>query len=116
MNDVDSFPIRIACYFAKSSFLLDTFNRILASIVESGLNIKADRMRKLGVTVNKLDVTVTEDEYFVFTTTHLLIAFCALIVGHLLSCVAFLCELLHRKSTRVSTDRSAFGERVGSGS
>lgn len=94
MNDFDSFPIRIVCYFAKSSFLLDTFNRILASVVESGLNIKADRVRKVGVTLDKF----TEDEYFVFGTSHLMIAFYALLVGQLLSCVVFLCELIRHKN------------------
>jgi hypothetical protein len=98
MNDFDSFPIRIVTYFSKSSFLLDTFNKILTSIVESGLNIKADQERKHGVTSNIFGVKGTEEEYFVFTTAHLLIAFCALLVGHVLSCVVFLCELLHHKS------------------
>jgi hypothetical protein len=98
MNEIDSFPIRIVSYFSKSSFLLNTFNKRLASIIESGLNIVADKERKIHSTFNKLDIEDREGGYFVFTTTHLLIAFYILLIGYTLSSAVLMCEILHDKS------------------
>jgi hypothetical protein len=95
MNELDYFPIRIVSYFSKSSFLLDTFNEHISLIVESGLNIMADKERKIRSTYNKLDITDNWDGYFVFTTTHLLITFYTLILGHILSSAVVMCEILY---------------------
>jgi hypothetical protein len=100
MNENDSFPIRIVSYFSKSSFLLDTFNKRLASITESGLNIRADKERKIRSTFNKLDINDTGGGYFVFTITHLLIAFYTLLIGYILSSNVLICEILYVKFAR----------------
>lgn len=113
MNEFDSFPIRIVSYFSKSSFLLDTFNKRLSSIIESGLNIVADKERKIRSTFNTLDIKDTGGGYFVFTTTHLLIAFYTLLIGYILSSFFLMCEILYDKFVRKPTDlrTSVFGER-----
>jgi hypothetical protein len=112
MNETDSFPIRIVSYFSKSSFLLDTFNKRLSSIIESGLNIVADKERKIRSTFNTLDIKDTGGGYFVFTTTHLPIAFYTLLIGYILSSFVLMCEILHDKFVRKPTDlsTSVFGE------
>ena len=114
MNEIDSFPIWIVSYFSKTSFLLDTFNEHISLIIESGLNIMADRQRKIRSTFNKLDITDTGDGYFVFTTTHLLIAFYTLLLGYILSSAVLMCEILYDKFVSKPADliTSVFGERI----
>ncbi|GFG36829.1 hypothetical protein Cfor_09710 [Coptotermes formosanus] len=75
MNDIDSFPIKIVAYFSKGSILLNTFNKMITSLVETGIITKVDRERKERPVAHRIGDTDTQDDYFVFTLSHLQIAF-----------------------------------------
>jgi hypothetical protein len=93
LNDEDSFPVFLMLYVKKGSFFLEVINQLVSIATESGIFLKAvgDRMN-----VNKdvADSTKIFGDYFVFTLSHLHIAFCVLFVGHGLSVLSFLGELL----------------------
>jgi hypothetical protein len=100
MNNIDSFPIKIVAYFSKGSVLLNTFNKMITSLVESGVIHKAESEFKERPIAGRTGDVDTRDEYFVFTTSHLQIAFYTLVLGHSLSFVIFLFEILyHRMGT-----------------
>jgi hypothetical protein len=99
MNDLDTFPIKIVFYFRKGSILMEQFNNVLVSMVETG-QIKSVNV-ELGLTgLSGGDATDEDgrtDHYFVFTTAHLSVAFYTLFLGHILSVLLFLGEILHNK-------------------
>lgn len=97
MNDFDTFPIRIVSYFRKGSILKDEFNKIIVSMVESGQIVKADDERLRRSVLRYVGRGDGSDEYFVFTTAHLLPAFYALLLGQALSLVVFLGEIAYDK-------------------
>jgi hypothetical protein len=58
MNDLDSFPVRIVSYYRKGCILMDEFNKIIVSMVESGQIIRAERGGALPLTVIMAEVTI----------------------------------------------------------
>ena len=71
----DSFLINIVSYFLKGRILLNKFNKIITSLVKTGLIIKEDGECKKRPVTHRTGDTDTQDEYFVFTLSHLQVAF-----------------------------------------
>jgi hypothetical protein len=93
LNDEDTFPVFLSVYVPKGSFLLEFINRLVSIATESGLIVKVDRDDMY----EKKDVADSGKifgDYFVFTLSHLHIAFYILFVGHCLSFLFFVGELL----------------------
>jgi hypothetical protein len=93
MDSMDAFLIRIVSYFRKGSILKNEFNKVVFAMVETGQVIKADNDRTGRHRLSLVREGDTSNEYFVFTTTHLQVAFYTLILGHVLSFVVFLGEI-----------------------
>jgi hypothetical protein len=91
MNDMDAYPVKVVAYFSKGSIFFPAFNKALVSSVETGLTLKALRTRP------SPDRGADVEEFFVFTLSHLSIAFYSLLLGLCLSFVLFLCEVICRK-------------------
>jgi hypothetical protein len=89
----------INVYLRKHSPLLDAFNRIISRVVESGILYKIfnDFWHNLRLQsppdAQKYEIGDTGEDYFVFTTGHLTIAFCVLAVGYGASFLVFVGEL-----------------------
>jgi hypothetical protein len=99
LNDDDYFFVFLSVYAQKGSFLLDFFNKIVTFATESGMVVKADRDRRTA----KRHVQGAADrfgEYFVFTLNHLRIAFYILVLGHSMSVLLFVCEILYHSRLR----------------
>jgi hypothetical protein len=99
LNNDDYFFVFLSVYGRKGSFLLDLFNRIVTFATESGMVVKADRDRRIA----KRNVSGEADrfgEYFVFTLNHLRIAFYVLILGHTVSFLLLVCEILYHSRLR----------------
>jgi hypothetical protein len=80
--------------FSRRTLILEQFNKFVTRMLESGEITKHDREHwTLSTYIH--DEEITSGEYFVFTISHLLVAFYALIIGHSVGCVMFLLELLH---------------------
>jgi hypothetical protein len=102
LNDEDGFSHVLRFYVQKGSFLLEFLNRLVSISTESGLIVKWIRD---GIYVNKdaPDCGKIFGDYFVFTLSHLRIAFYILFVGHGLSVLLFVGEFLfHFGLRRVS--------------
>jgi hypothetical protein len=94
LNDYDTFNVFVCFYLPKGSILLEFTNRFATSITESGLAVKVYRD---GLLQNK-DVDVSGEifgDYFVFTVSHLRLAFYILFLGDFLSVLFFFGELLY---------------------
>jgi hypothetical protein len=93
LNDADYFFVFLSVYAQKGSFLLEFFNRMVTFATESGISAKADKDRRV---TNKRGSGEADSlgEYFVFTLSHLRIAFYILLLGNGMSFALFLCELL----------------------
>jgi hypothetical protein len=94
LNDVDTFPVFLSFYVPKGSFLLEFVNQLVSVATESGMAVKVDRDR----TCKNKDVADSREifgDYFVFTVSHLRVAFYVLFVGHGLSVLLFVGELLY---------------------
>jgi hypothetical protein len=102
MNDIESFPIQIVAYFSKGSVLVNTFNRMITSLVETGIILKAVNEVKARPVAGRIGDGEARGGYFVFTPSHLQVAFYALVLGHSLSFVLFLLELLYHRLDTVS--------------
>jgi hypothetical protein len=79
-------------YVQKGSIFLDSLNKFIALSFESGI---IDRALRDTLLVSKpiRNTTDLSDGYFVFTFSHLRIAFYILLCGHGLSFLLFLCEV-----------------------
>jgi hypothetical protein len=99
MNDVDAYPVQVAAYFSKGSIFLHIFNKALVSSVETGLIMKALK--------NKASSNLEDDveKFFVFTLSHLSIAFYLLLLGLSVSFVSFFCEVVYRKFATPNVSR-----------
>jgi hypothetical protein len=99
LND-NVFPLDISIYLTKGHPLLDLFNIVIRRCTEAGLGLKywsdlifnihlqnADRFKERGC-------EVCSDMYFVFSLSHLKVAFLVLVFGLLLSVIVFLAELV----------------------
>jgi hypothetical protein len=91
LNDGDYGLIFITTYVQKGSFFLEPLNKFVSLYIETGmLHRKArDSVYMSSSTRNNTDVS---DEYFVFTFSHLHIAFYIFFFGHGLSFLLFLFE------------------------
>ncbi|PNF25900.1 hypothetical protein B7P43_G10647 [Cryptotermes secundus] len=99
LNNNDYFFVFLSVYAQKGSFLLEFFNRIVTFATESGMVVKADRDRRIQKR-NTPDEADRFGEYFVFTLNHLQIAFYILILGHSISFLLFVCEILYHSKLR----------------
>ncbi|GFG36828.1 hypothetical protein Cfor_09709 [Coptotermes formosanus] len=107
MNDLDKFPIKIVFYFQKGSIIKEQFNSLLTAMVETGhiKNINAGRTRRGYSVGDDVGEDGSTDQYFVFTTAHLFVAFYTLFLGYILSFLMFLGEMLYNKLKTVRTHR-----------
>jgi hypothetical protein len=99
LSDGDYYFYLITTYVQKGSFFLESLNKFITLSIESGM---ADKLFRNSVYVarptrNTMDVS---DGYFVFTLSHLRIAFYILLLCHSLSCLLFLCEVLYKLRLR----------------
>jgi hypothetical protein len=88
----------------KGSPFLDGLNKFISRYLESGLKDKdwsdtyfMGRLQSMGS--NELFEDTT-GEFFVFTINHLSAAFLILILGHIFSCVVFICEVIYRRASK----------------
>jgi hypothetical protein len=93
LNDEDTFPVFVSLYVPKGSFLLEFINRLVSLATESGMIVKVDR-DDMYENKDVADSGKIFGDYFVFTLIHLQIAFYVLFVGHCLSLLFFVGELL----------------------
>jgi hypothetical protein len=66
-TDSDSLLINVVSYFSKGSTLLNKFNKMITSLVNTGLIIKAYSKRKERLVTHRTGDTNTQDECFIFT-------------------------------------------------
>ena len=95
MNYYDVDPQRMVTLFSKGTQILEQFNKFVTLMQESGEITKYERDLW---TISSYfdDEEDTSQQYFVFSISHLLVAFYVLSIGHSLGFVMFLLELLHR--------------------
>jgi len=109
MNNIDIIPVKLVVLFSRRTLILDNFNKYMTTMLEFGLSTKT--YEDIWITSDFVDgVDVTCEEYFVFTTSDLLVAFYTLIFGHSMSFVVFLLELLHHAFAEHRSRR--FGDRT----
>ena len=94
MNHYDVDPQRMVNLFSRWTQILEQFNKFVTRMQESGEITKHERnVRIYSSTFH--DEEDASQQYFVFSISHLLVAFYALSIGHSLGFVIFLLELLH---------------------
>jgi hypothetical protein len=93
MNHYDVDPQRMVNFFSTGSQILEQFNKFVTRMQESGEITKYER--DIWTISSYVDEEDTSQQYFVFSISHLLVAFYALSIGHSLGFVVFLLELLH---------------------
>jgi hypothetical protein len=94
LND-DGYDLNfITTYVQKDNLFLEFINKYIAIFIESGI---IDKFLRNSLFVPKFTRSNTDatDEYFVFTLSHLRIAFYILFFGHSLSFLLFLCEVFY---------------------
>jgi hypothetical protein len=94
LNEDDYFFFFITSYVQKGSFFLESLNKYVTLSIESGMIAK---MARESVFVPKpiRDNMDVSDGYFVFTLSHLRIAFYILFFGLGVSFITFLCEVFY---------------------
>lgn len=97
MNNFNSFTKQIVTYFSKGSCLLSPFNNYMTTILESGIFVKDGADNKLHSVDRNIANKDILGEYSVFSLTYVSIAFYNLLIGHSLSFVVFVGELVHCK-------------------
>jgi hypothetical protein len=99
INDDDYIFYFVTTYVQKGSIFLESLNKFISFFIESGM---AGGLSRKCVHVTRLtrNTTAASDGYFVFTLSHLRIAFYILFLGHSLSFLLFLCEVLYKLSLR----------------
>jgi hypothetical protein len=99
LNDNDYDFVFITTYVQKGSFFLELLNKYISLSIESGMisRLAKDIIHMSRFTRNNVDVS---DGYFVFTLSHLSIAFYILFFGLGLSFLLFLCEVFYRFKLR----------------
>jgi hypothetical protein len=100
LNDDDYAFSFITSYVQKGSLFLETLNRFITISIESGMVDKLVR-NSVYVTMPIRNTTDVSDGYFVFTLSHLHIAFYMLFLGQSLSLLLFLCEVLYQLRLRL---------------
>jgi hypothetical protein len=99
LNDDDYLFYFITTYLQKGSFFLESLNKFITVSIESGI---VDRVlgKSVYVTRPTRKMMNASDAYFVFTLSHLRIAFYILFLGHSLSVLLFVCEVLYKLRLR----------------
>lgn len=108
--DDNVFPLDISLYLTKGHPLLDLFNTVITRCTEAGLVAKYwsdlifyNHLRHMGKS-KAPSCEVFSGMYFVFSLSHLKIAFVVLVFGFMLSVIVFLAELVyHSKSYILAT-------------
>jgi len=92
LNDDDYGFFFVTTYVQKGSFFLESLNKFVSLYIESGM---IHRKVRDSVYISRpiLNNTDLSDGYFVFTFSHLRIAFYILFFGHGFSFLLFLCEV-----------------------
>jgi hypothetical protein len=99
------YNIRYTIYIAKGSFLVDSFNRIIRQVTEAGLIDKMTHDAKTNwryenlsnghlATGNIFQTDKESGHYFVFSMSHLKVAFYLLALGYVISILMIIGELL----------------------
>jgi hypothetical protein len=91
MNSMDAYPVKVVAYFSKGSIFFHAFNKAIVSSIETGLVLKALK------TKSSPDLGGDVEEFFVFTLSHLSVAFYSLLLGLSVSFVLFSCEVVYGK-------------------
>jgi hypothetical protein len=99
LNDDDYEFIFVTTYVQKGSFFLALLNKYITLSIESGMIAKTAR-DSVYVPKHTLSTINESDGYFVFSFSHLLIAFYILFFGHGVSFLVFLCEVFYHFSLR----------------
>jgi hypothetical protein len=94
LNDDDCKFIFVTTYVQKGSFLLESLNKYITNLIESGMLARMARDTLFAPKPISANIDVTAG-YFVFTLSHLRIAFYVLFVGQGVSFLVFLCELFY---------------------
>jgi hypothetical protein len=94
LNDDDYSFNFVTTYVQKGSFFLEILNKYITHLIESGMTARAVR-DSVYVPKPIRDNIDMSDVYFVFTLSHLPIAFYILFVGQVLSFLLFLCEVFY---------------------
>jgi hypothetical protein len=96
------FPLDVAVYLAKGHPLLHPFNVIIRRCMEAGLVLKywSDMIFRIhlqhAADSKEPSCVVCNDMYFVFTLSHVKIAFVVLLGGFILSAIVFVIELVYK--------------------
>jgi hypothetical protein len=106
------FPLDISLYLTKGHPLLDLFNTVIRRCTEAGLVAKYwsdlifyNHLQHVGKS-KVPSCEVSSGMYFVFSLSHLKVAFVVLIFGLILSAIVFLAELIsHSKWHILATSR-----------
>jgi hypothetical protein len=113
MNYYEVYQGRTVVLFSRGTQILEQFNKFVTRMLESGEITKHQRdfWTFSSYIDNEED---TSQQYFVFTISHLLVAFYALAIGHSLGFVIFLFELFHHSysTNRQRTVRRKITERL----
>jgi hypothetical protein len=113
MNYYDVDTQRMVNLFSSGTQILEEFNKFVTRMQESGDTTKHERdLWNISSYVDEEEDT--SQQYFVFSISHLLVAFYALSVGHILGFVMFLVEMLHHSysTNRQRTHRRKTTERL----
>ena len=94
MNNIDVDSGQMVALFSRRTLILEKFNKFVTHMFESG---EITKLETELWTVHSYtdDEEAASEEYFVFTISHLLVAFYVHIIGHSVGVVIFLLELLH---------------------
>jgi hypothetical protein len=99
LDNYDYNFVFMTTYMQKGSFFLESLNKFITLSIESGIAGKALSYSAF-VTMGFRNTADLSDEYFVFTLSHLHIAFYILFLGHSFSLLMFLCEVLYQLRLR----------------
>ncbi|GFG29016.1 hypothetical protein Cfor_02573 [Coptotermes formosanus] len=98
----NSFPLDISMYLMKGHPLVHLFNAVISRCTEAGLVLKYWSNLLFYIHLQHVaeskepSCVVCNDMYFVFTLSHLKVAFVVLFLGVLLSAIVFLSELVYK--------------------
>jgi hypothetical protein len=99
LNDDDYELYFVTTYVQKGSLFFESLNKLVSLYFESGLMAKATKDTVFGPKLFRDNMDVS-DGYFVFTLSHLRIAFYILFVGQGVSFLTFLCEVFYHFTLR----------------
>jgi hypothetical protein len=103
------FPLDVAIYLAKGHPLLHLFNVVIRRCIEAGLVQKywSDTIFRIhlqhAADSKEPSCVVCNDMYFVFTLSHMKVAFVVLFGGFILSATVFVIELVYKCRSKAQT-------------